>query len=53
MNIEIMGSWKKEDQTNWVLKDKGNFLKACRELGEEIAHKGDNLFITSDGSLIN
>jgi hypothetical protein len=37
----------------WGLKDKGNFLKACREFGEEIAHKGDNLFVTSDGSLIN
>lgn len=31
------------------LTDKENFSIACRELGKEIANKGDFLFVTSDG----
>jgi hypothetical protein len=48
MNTAVIGSWKKEDESIWDLTDKENFPNACRELGKEIARKGDYLFVTSD-----
>jgi hypothetical protein len=50
VRIAITGSWRRQDQKKWGLRDEPGFLAALESIGAELVRLGHRLVVASDAS---